>query len=241
MISRLTGTVLAAGEFSVEILPDDSPIAFTVMVPGYYEDHLRARTGHVRTLHTLFTLDGNQNSTTFTPRLIGFPTALDRKFFEMLTTVKGLGSRRALRVLARPPQSVAMAISARDKDSLQTLPEVGKKLAETMIHTLYDPVQGFLATFAGAVGDSSVISPDMHELSAIQSPPPRPAEDDLGHIDAKLRPAIEEAVGALMTLGETRKQATKLVTAAINEVKLSDDESVSSERLLAAAFRQRDG
>jgi len=241
--------VLAAGEFSVEIQPEGYPVAFTVMVPSYFEDLLRARIGQVRTLYTLCTIDGNANGSQFTPRLIGFPNAMDRRFFEMLTQVKGLGAKRALRLLVRPPHSVALAIGAKDKESLQTLPEVGKKLADTMIHELFDKVQSYLAMAAGGPSDSSLMSagsePNQPPPPMVHEPFAAPPADDLAGalsgVDPKLRPVIEEAVGALVTLGENRKQAAKLVTAAIAEVDTEGGSSISSERLLAAAFRNRDG
>ncbi|MEO0483695.1 MAG: helix-hairpin-helix domain-containing protein [Planctomycetota bacterium] len=247
MISRLTGAVLAAGEFSVEIQPEGFPMAFTVMVPSYYEDLLRARIGQVRTLYTLCTLDGNANGSSFVPKLVGFPTAMDRRFFEMLTQVKGLGAKRAMRLLVRPPHSVALAIGAKDKESLQTLPEVGKKLADTIVHELFDKVQSYLAMAAGGPSDSSLMggsaehNPAAADIPAVHEPFASAAPDELAGVDPKLRPVIEEAVGALVTLGENRKQAAKLVTAAIAEVDTDGDSSISSERILAAAFRNRDG
>ncbi len=198
-------------------------IALTVLVPIYLHDVLRPRVGEAITLHTICTLEGVSQGTSFTPRLIGFESAADRAFFELFTTVKGVGNRKALRALARPPASVALAIKSGDTESLQTLPEIGKRTAETIVHELKRKVEPHLIALAGVSSD------DEDGVTGRIEPI---AEIDLGH---PLGAAATEAVGALVALGKTQHDATKLVSAAIKEC----GEDGSSDEILAAAFGKR--
>ena len=224
VIARVQGTLLSAQEGAVEVEPTGlGAIALTVLVPIYLHDVLRPKVGEVITLHTICTLEGVSQGTSFTPRLIGFESAADRAFFELFTTVKGVGNRKALRALARPPASVALAIKSADTESLQTLPEIGKRTAETIVHELKRKVEPHLIALAGVPTD------DGDGMTGQVTPI---AEIDLGH---PLGAAATEAVGALVALGETQHDATKLVSAAIKEC----GEDGSPDEILAAAFGKR--
>jgi len=149
----------------------------------------------------------------FLPRLIGFSTPEQRRFFELFTTVKGLGPRRALRALRAPFEHVAGAIAARDAKFLQSLPEIGKRLAETIIAELHGKVDAVAPTPGAGV--------------AIE-PKAAGADGPLG--DAGL-----QAVAALVQLGEGRMEAENLVRRVID----GGPESASADEILAAAFALR--
>ena len=55
---------------------------------------------------------------TMLPRLVGFSTERDRSFFELFTTVKNIGYRKALQALQLPFDEVADAIAAKDVQRL---------------------------------------------------------------------------------------------------------------------------
>ena len=56
--------------------------------------------------HTLHLMESHAQGASFVPRLMGFRSAQQRAFFELLTTVKGLGSRKALRATLVPTATV---------------------------------------------------------------------------------------------------------------------------------------
>src|SRR5712671_6350629 len=94
-------------------------------------------------------LEGQGQGTSFVPRVLGFATPREREFFELFTTVKGLGNKRALRALAREPVEIAGAIAEKNTRALQELPEIGKRLAETVIAELTGKVEKFVVDLAG--------------------------------------------------------------------------------------------
>ena len=100
--------------------------------------------------HTLQYLEAQGQGTSFIPRTIGFGSRREREFFELFTSVKGLGNKRATRALAEEPALIAQGIAARDVKALQRLPEIGKKLAETIILELRDKIQPLLLQLGGA-------------------------------------------------------------------------------------------
>ena len=108
-------------------------ITYQLFIPAADMPALLGRVGEEIELHTLHYLEGGAQGTTLTPRLIGFAEASDRAFFELFTTVKGVGNRKALRALVRPCGELAAAIASSDTDALTALPEIGTRTAQTII------------------------------------------------------------------------------------------------------------
>ena len=75
---------------------------------------------------------------------MGFLDPLDREFFEVFTTVPGVGFMRALKCLVRPLNEIALAIERGDTDFLKELPFIGAKTAERIVTEL----RGKMAKFA---------------------------------------------------------------------------------------------
>jgi Holliday junction DNA helicase RuvA len=124
------------------------------------------------------------------PRLIGFVAAAERRFFELLTSVDGVGNRKALRALVQEPAAIARAIAGGDATWLTRLPEIGRKTAEKVILELKDKVQPFLTPGEIAGLDAALA--------------PAPADE-----------ASVAAVGALIALGEARPDAERMVRQAL--------------------------
>ncbi|MGE3182271.1 MAG: helix-hairpin-helix domain-containing protein, partial [Phycisphaerae bacterium] len=70
----------------------------------------------------------------------------ERAFCQMMTKVKGVSLRKALRAFAVPLPEIAAAIERGDERFLAALPELGKKTAATIVAEL----KGKLALLAGA-------------------------------------------------------------------------------------------
>lgn len=207
MISRLVGTLEALEGLEAIVRPEPGGVSHQVLIPAYATDALRDRVGGPVTLHTIEYLEPQGPGGTLIPRLIGFESSRDRRFFELLTSrVEGVGNRKALRSLAHPPGAIARAIASGDTAWLRELPEVGAKTAERMIVELRDRVAPFLAGVDPAV-----------------EPKPVAARDG--------DPAAE-AVAALLALGETRPDAERMVAKALRR----DPKLATPEAIVQAAY-----
>jgi Holliday junction DNA helicase RuvA len=85
-------------------------------------------------------------------QLYGFADVVERDLFERLISVSGIGPRLAVGILSGATASrVREAIEAGDPEFLQTLPGVGKKLAQRLVVELREKVAPLApATPAGA-------------------------------------------------------------------------------------------
>ena len=154
MIARLTGRLAeVTGDAA---LVDVNGIAYEVLVPAYLVPQLQARLragDREATLHTLHYIDGGVGGSQMRPRLIGFLDRADRDFFQVFTTVKGIGTRKALRAMADEPASIAARIEASDTRGLARLPEIGKRTAERMVAELRGKLERFVLEHHAAVAE----------------------------------------------------------------------------------------
>ncbi len=143
MIARLAGTLLELDRGRL-LLAADEAVTYEVLIPAYLSETLTPRLGETVLLETIHYLEQQGQGTAFIPRLLGFGSLKEKAFFETFTGVKGLGMKRALRALAMPPGMVARMIAEADARALTRLPEIGKKLADTIVLELKDSVDEFL-------------------------------------------------------------------------------------------------
>ncbi|MFN3167798.1 MAG: Holliday junction branch migration protein RuvA [Phycisphaeraceae bacterium] len=215
MIARITGTLvdLQADTAHVEATPG---VVYELLLPAFAVHRLGPSLGKPVTLHTLHFLESQNQGATFLPRLAGFLSPADKQFYQLLVTVKGIGNRRALRALVLPVDQLATAIIDRDIKLLQTMPEVGKKTAETIALTLRDKVDAFLNAPRSAT----------------------PNDPDLADVPTMPTSSIaRSAVEALVALGENRAQAL----AWVDQVMSSDDRPDTIEDVIAAVYRVKAG
>jgi Holliday junction DNA helicase RuvA len=128
--------------------------------------------------------DGNPAYGQMVPRLVGFLTETDKRFFVRYISVQGIGIAKGLRSLVRPVPEIAQAIESRDVRYLSELPGIGKRTAEKIIAELCGKLDEFAAAAAGAR--------------------PGAAEPE----------SKVEAIGVLMSLGLQRSEASVRVDAA---------------------------
>ena len=131
MLERLRGNLRTVGDHDAIVTV--GPLDYEILVPSGDAARLRLAIGEPIEFVLLHYLESQANGAVFRPRLIGFTSEVDRSFFELLTSVKGIGYRKALRSLAMPIASVARAVAEKDVDTLRALPEIGKKPAETIV------------------------------------------------------------------------------------------------------------
>jgi Holliday junction DNA helicase RuvA len=184
MLARITGTLERIEGTRATVALDGFPMAVEAHMPAFLAERLLASLGAPVTLHTLLQMEPHGQSGALTPRLLAFATADDRRFFELFTTVKGLGGKRALRAMAEPPATIAGAIARRDLVALQRLPEIGKRLAETIVAELHGKVDAFALE---VVGGAARIEPKTGDGASAQ------------------------AIEALIRLGEPRAEAERKV------------------------------
>jgi holliday junction DNA helicase RuvA len=211
MISQLSGELVAFNHEDNLAEVRDGFVTLAVLVPAADGQRIVTLIGKPVHFHTLFYLEGQGQGTSFAPRLIGFASAAQREFFELFTTVKGIGYRKALRAMQLPFGTIAAAIAGKDRDLLVSLPEIGKRTAETIIAELSGKVDRFI------------------ELKPTAG---------LGDID-RASPAARlaaDAVAALVQLGETRLRAMQLVDRTL----AADPTLATAEELISGAYRLRD-
>lgn len=135
MITKLTGKLLRLGDDRATI--EVPPFEYEVLIPEFTRRQLQGSVSESISLHTIHVLDGNPTTGgRMFPRLIGFMSEVEREFFDLICSVKGLGAKKALKAMVRPVKDIAKAIEQQDVNTVKTLPGVGPKMAELMIANL---------------------------------------------------------------------------------------------------------
>lgn len=145
--------------------------------------------------------------------LYGFATEPERRCFQILQTVQGVGAKAALAILsALAPDEVMQAVASQDKTMLTRADGVGPKLATRIVNELKDKAVGFslgaerAATQPGASAPTSVV--------------------DAG--------PVEDAVSALVNLGYGRSDAYGAVVAASQSL----GDGAALDRLISTSLRE---
>jgi Holliday junction DNA helicase RuvA len=209
MISALTGELLEVGETTAQLRC--GAFVFEVLIPAADVEALRARVGEEMTFHTIFYLEGTAGGGNLDPKLIAFLRAEDRAFFNLFTTVKGIGPKTALRALSAPVGEIAQAIESKDTRALVSLNGIGKRTAELIIAELAGKTQRFAAAHVGA------------EVAAYATS------------GARLTANEEDAVLAMTALGDRRPDAERL----LERVKQQHKDLKTTDALLREMIRVR--
>ena len=135
--------------------------------------------------------------------LYGFLDKSERRCYEMLISVSGIGPKAALSILSHnTPEGLALAIMSSDEKALTVAPGIGKKIAQRVILELKDKV-------GREMGSVEVRLP-----SAVSVPGAASAVNDaiaglgvLGYSGADISPALKK----LETDGMTAEQIIKAV------------------------------
>jgi Holliday junction DNA helicase RuvA len=147
VITRIRGELVELTERSALIHVEH--VTYELLVPAV--PTLLSKIGEPIEFFTLHYLEGQSQGSSFLPRLIGFSSEQDRAFFELFTTVKGIGNRKALRALVRPFMETATAIANRDATALISMPEIGKRSAQTIIAELHGKVDVFVTEISSTI------------------------------------------------------------------------------------------
>lgn len=133
MISRLRGSVLEADGDRVVL--DVGGVGFDVGVPGRVASQLSARVGQEASLYTYLHVRDD------TLQLYGFASPRERAFFRLLLGVSGVGPRVAVAILsAYQVEDLELAVFHADAKRFESIPGIGKKLAQRLIVELKDRI-----------------------------------------------------------------------------------------------------
>ncbi len=182
MISALTGERRQVEDDRVHLRV--GPLLCELLIPASDVPLLQAGVGEEMTFHTVLYVEGDASGGNLTPRLLGFLRPEDKRFFEKFITVKGIGPKKALKALIYPAGEVAQAIESKDTKFLKGLPQIGNRMAEQIV-----------AELAGKVGEFATVT--MSERAALGLPSRSSVEED--------------AIAALLALGERRPDAEHLL------------------------------
>lgn len=208
MIARITGTIEGLTEKGVLVAVGG--LTYEVLLTAAEKRRFQGRPkGEPVSLHTLYYIDGGLGGGHLTPTLVGFQEEADRDFFELFTTVDGIGCNKALKALALPTAQVSRAIEDNDPRVLATLKGIGARTAQKIVAAL----KGKVARFA-LPGEP--VSPDQEGSEE---------EADLE----------EEAVLVLLQLGYTQNEARRMV----KETLAKKGDINSAEELIEEIYRQQ--
>lgn len=207
MITKITGVINRV--LDEELRLQVGAFEYQVLVPEFVRRQIQTRTGQELTLHISEYLEGNQMSSRFIPRRIGFLSESELDFFDLFCTVDKIGVKKALKALGRPIKEIADAIQRKDAKWLTTLPGIGKTTADQIVATLNTKVTRFALM---------------------------PSEGNAGGAAAAPVNAIvfEDAYAALMSVGLTPTEAR----VKIDQIIMSGKECNSVEEVISLVFKR---
>lgn len=127
--------------------------------------------------------------------LYGFSSKLEQKWFNLLQTVQGVGSRVALSILSHlKPEQLYYAILSDDQKAIKSIPGIGPKIAARIINELKSHPE--LTTNSS----SPIASTSSPSLSA-----------DSMAINSDIDAVLNDALGALSSLGFSRAETLKIL------------------------------
>ena len=168
-------------------------------------------------------------------QLYGFASLFDRKTFEMLIAVNGVGPKAALAILG--PMSgaeVCKVIQAEDDKTLCKAPGIGKKTAERIILELKQKAHDLLMR-RNELSLSSLKVEEMHTDSSTLFD----GIEDAGDTYSQSEIILEDLKSALENLGYKEKQYSGLMEH--YKLRLEKDTSLLLEDLLKDALKSLSG
>ena len=146
MIVQISGNVAAVGENSITLQVGD--LAYEIFVPTSVVNSTRKNQNgnglkEPDTFYTIHYIEGSTGRGNQFVRLVGFKRKIEKEFFQLYTSVEGIGYKTALKSLIFPIQKIALAIERNDLITLKKLPHIGARTAEKMVATLKGRMQKF--------------------------------------------------------------------------------------------------
>ena len=167
MIASVKGTVLAAdGERAVI---EVGGLGLEVLAAGPTLSALSRQVGEEARLHTY--LHVREDAL----QLFGFRASREREFFLALIAVSGVGPKVALAVLSGyPVDELATAVALDDVKKFESIPGIGKKLAQRLVIELKDKVGAAPLAGSGQSGAGRCLRRRRRPAGALGAAEPRP-------------------------------------------------------------------
>jgi Holliday junction DNA helicase RuvA len=170
-------------------------------------------------------------------QLYGFSSADERRLFELLLGVSGVGPKVALAVLSGlAPASFARAIADENLGALTRIAGVGKKTAERIVIDLRDKIPPSLVAAAGPVATGASAAPDEGAPRGRKKKGGAELAPAAGPLPGRL---FEDACSALVALGVSRAGAIEDVRRAMEQGPAEDVETLVRRALALAAPRSQ--
>jgi Holliday junction DNA helicase RuvA len=188
MISELHGTLMNSNDRSATLLV--AGVGYELyMSPGFLLE-LLTQYGQEKVFYTYMHVREDRME------LYGFPNTDDKKFFEMVLSVSGIGPRSALGILdVAPLGTLVSAIMQGDASYLTKVSGVGKKTAQKVVLELRDKVEKL-----GIKADASAMREDNDAVEALQA---------LGYSLNQARDALKNIPEDMTEMNERIKFALK--------------------------------
>jgi Holliday junction DNA helicase RuvA len=216
MITGITGVLTRVLDEEVRL--SAPPFEYQVLVPEFVRRVLQLRIGQEITFHTSHYMDGDPSRGKVVPRLVGFLSEAELEFFELFCTVDKIGTKKALKALARPMKEVADAIQRQDAKWLSTLPGVGAPTAEKIVATLKRKVTRF------------ALAPSVSSAAPRTEGDPTPAvEHNAVAVDGNV---IEDTYMALLAMGNSPQEAR----ARLDKVLTSGKSYANVQEMISAIY-----
>jgi len=198
MIAHLRGVVLA--KTPNQVVVDCGGVGYDVAISVATFSALPAEGAETR-LHIYTRVAEDQLA------LFGFAELAEKRIFEKLLTISGIGPKLAITVLSGIDAArLVTAIRGGDHAALVRIPGIGKKTAERVVLELKDKLDGL------AAAQVSVAAPVLGD-------------------------AAEDALSALMNLGYARPVAQKAIETALERTPAAKDSFEVLFRAAMAAIR----
>ncbi len=137
--------------------------------------------------------------------LFGFATKSEKRSFDLLIGVSGVGPKAALSILsAYTPEALAMAILSGDEKALTVAPGIGKKIAQRVILELKDKLAKESGDFELPMKSGAPVAVGDGKLSDAAA-----ALEVLGYGPAEINVALKGVDVAPLTVEEIIKAALK--------------------------------
>lgn len=198
MIAAVTGRLAAKGPDHV-VIETDGGVGYEILVPLGVLERLPVLGQRVTLLTELAVRED-------TWTLYGFADATERRFFQRLTTVSGVGPKLALALLSHlGPERAARAIRGKDVATLSSVSGIGRKTAERLALELGDKVAEFVG--GGPPGEGAAVAREPPVIEAA-----RRALERLGYAPAEAETAVRRALAG----GDGAADTAALVRRALN-------------------------
>ncbi|MFC4891568.1 Holliday junction branch migration protein RuvA [Pseudofrancisella aestuarii] len=140
-------------------------------------------------------------------QLYGFKSKIDKKVFQELIKVSGVGARTAIAILSGMECNTLLhCIENKDYGLLATIPGIGKKTAERLVIEIYDKMIKLSGEIYGSSPTAEGLTVATTSISVTE-------------IHMQGNSIFSEAVDALLVLGYKQKEAEKMIRSSINESK----------------------